>query len=432
MKRGYAVLLLAVLVGNFYAATYDFRPTTDTRLNNLQSRALALHGDIDLTRYAEDYHLDNFAMALPRHGDLRSGYGVGISVIALPIYAVLGRFTTSGAVLEGTTSILFATAAVAGLYFVLLKLYGTTSALLGALAFAFGTTLWPVGTTAFWQQAPVLALQSVGLIGLFSHARWSPALAGAALGVAVWIRPAAAFVFVAGAVVYFARKDRRALVAYLASGALPVIGLLVQNQVMWGSLLRGAYRFSPDYGFGNDLGQSLPGFFIGPWRGLFLYSPFLVFSVVSVGIALRDRTQHHKTILILQLGAVATLSFYVWWTFWWGGQSQYGYRLPLDVVPILVLGAVHGSLHALRFRAVTLALVVISILIMVAGSITNDLGWDYYELPEHWTATPLAQATYAALHAPLDTAARIIGIALIAVIMHVVTRRLPAEGPAHG
>jgi hypothetical protein len=43
-------LLFLVLVG-FLAATFSYRRITDTELNSFQTRALVLHGDVDLDRY---------------------------------------------------------------------------------------------------------------------------------------------------------------------------------------------------------------------------------------------------------------------------------------------------------------------------------------------------------------------------------------------
>jgi hypothetical protein len=71
-----------VVVAGLYTATFTFRGITDTELNSLQTRALVLHGDIDLSRY--DVDLTRFQgsggnLVVVRDEHVYSVYGVGVS-----------------------------------------------------------------------------------------------------------------------------------------------------------------------------------------------------------------------------------------------------------------------------------------------------------------------------------------------------------------
>src|SRR5437870_5160227 len=146
-----AILILFGVLVAFFSATYSKRDITDTDLNSLQTRALALHGDINLSRYKSQ--LDPNALWSSWHGGRYSIYGVGVSLPAVPIYAIFARAGASDRFLQATASIPFVAAAVIAIFIVLLRLFPISVAVGGTIAFAFGTTMWPVAAMGFFQSA---------------------------------------------------------------------------------------------------------------------------------------------------------------------------------------------------------------------------------------------------------------------------------------
>ncbi|MGH2725360.1 MAG: hypothetical protein ACRDKS_00120, partial [Actinomycetota bacterium] len=137
--RAAFIALFLVLVG-FLAATYSYRRITDVELNSFQTRALVLHGDVDLYRYERVNRPGYFTQQRGDH--LYSIYGVGVSVVAAPVYAVLARTDASEGVLQGAGAIPFVAGAIVLMYLLLARLVDAKLAAAGALVFGFGTTMW--------------------------------------------------------------------------------------------------------------------------------------------------------------------------------------------------------------------------------------------------------------------------------------------------
>src|SRR6058998_1947835 len=118
MSRTLPWLALAAVLVAFYAATYSYRAITDTTLNSLQTRAFVLHGDVDLARYGQ-WPSSEISFS---DGHVYSIYGVGITLVAAPAYAVLVRAGANDHVLQGVVGVLVVAAAVLVMFRLLLGL----------------------------------------------------------------------------------------------------------------------------------------------------------------------------------------------------------------------------------------------------------------------------------------------------------------------
>lgn len=400
--RATVLALLFFTLVAFYAGTYSFRPITDTRLNSLQTRALVLHGDVDLSRYGPPRQRE---LAVRRGEHLYSIYGVGVSLFAAPVYLVLVRLGTSEALLQGAVAIPFAAAAAVVLYSLMLRLVTPGLAAAGAVVFAFGTTMWPLATTALWHHAPVALLQALGLAALFSARPRAPGLAGLAFGVATFVRPTVAILAIVVGLFYLT-SGRRGLSLYVLGSLVPLVGILVQNRWIWGSWIEGGYSFA-GVGFHSNFAHALFGELFGWWRGLFVYSPVLVVSFIGLAAALRRRGFVEKRLAFLGASCVLTILFYARWTTWWGGTNQFGYRYLLDLVPPLVLLGAYAVSKMERLTVLAGPLAAVSVVTMTAGSLPNRLGWDYRRFPQRFEESPIGSAWIAFLDRPLGALLRI-------------------------
>lgn len=425
-------VLFAVLVG-FYAATFSLRAITDTRLNSLQTRALVEHGTVDLSGYPEH---ENFfrpdltaRQVVPRDGAVYSIYGVGISVVAAPVYAPLVRFDASESFLQGAVGILFVAGAVVLMYRLLLAVAPAAIAAGATAVFAFGTTMWTVAAMAFFPQGPVVFFECAGLAGLFSRKGWGPSLAGFGLGTATFIRPTAGIPLLLVGVFYLV-EDRRMASRYALGAAAPLIALAVQNRVVWGSWLSGGY-FEARIGFNAPWPRTIFRVLFGLWRGLFIYSPALLLGVVGSVMAFRRRSGWVERRLIVLAGStLATTLFISRWTEWHGGVNQFGYRLLLEVVPFLVLLGVYAVVRWQRVRPVAAFLGTLSILTMTWGAAPSSNGWDGMLFARDIADTSLGQAWIVFFDHPIEGLLRLVGVAAITVLMVALARRAAPEPPA--
>ena len=408
-------LLFGVLV-SFYAASFQPRGITDTHLNHLQTRALVRHGDVDLARYqpASGY-------VIREDGHVYSIYGVGISLVAAPVYATFDRLDLGESTMQGLVAVPIVAAAVLIMFTLLLRLVPPSIAAGAAIAFAFGTAMWPIAASALFHHGPVVLFEAIGLTGLFSRKPRAPAVAGFGFAAATLVRPTAAIaLLVVG--IFHLLQGRRATAVYAAGAAAPLIGIVVQNRWIWGSWLTGGYsRTGP--GFNGSIPDNSFELLFGWWRGLFVYSPVLILAVAGWILAVRNRKGFVESRLVfLGISSVATLLLYSKWSAWSAGLHQFGYRFLLDCVPFLVVLGAWAVAERRRLQVVAIPLAVISIMTMAFGMAQSRFAWDGMMFPETMTDAPIGEAWVVFLDHPKGGIVRLIGVAAVASIFTLVAR----------
>jgi hypothetical protein len=419
-----ALLAVSIACFAFYAATFSFRPSTDAHVNVIQTRALVLHGDVDLSRYG---HQAGYVVRRGTHA--YSIYGVGVSVMAAPLLAIVARAGGSVIAHHAVPAIAYAAAAAAAMFVLLTRIFRPAVAVGGVTLFAFGTTIWPTGTTAFWAHAPAAFLVALGIGALFSDDERAPGWAGLAFGLAAFLRLPLALT--GGAVgLYYASRGRGPFARFALGATAPVVAILVQNAVLWGSPFRTGYSFY-DVGLNGDLATGLRGTLFSWWRGLFVYTPAMVLAVAGGALAVvRARDPHERRYLALALGALATVVVYARFTVWWGGDEQYGYRYLLDGAPSLVMLAAYAASRARSLALAGAALTAASVFVMALGSQPNKHGWDDTPFPAAFGDAPVGRAWQAFTASPGGVAMRLVGVALVVAVFVAGTRALARTEPA--
>jgi len=416
-KRLVWTLVVFAALAAFYAATFDFRNLTDTDLQSRQTETFVRHGTMDLT----GQHLLPAEFAFHHGGRLYSEFGVGISVVAAPMYAVLIRLGASRAFMQGATAIVFVTAATLILFRVLRSLVQPLVAAIAAVVFALGTPAWTIGTTALHEVSAVMLAQAIGLWGLFGRSRRSPLIAGLGFGFAAFLRPTQ--VVVAGLVgLFYLLRERRSVLAYIGGVLLPVAGILVQNRWLWGNWLLGGYENNPA-GFHGNVAKGLFGLLFSWWRGVFVYTPVMVLAFVGLAVALRRRRDGvAERMILLGIASIALIGVYSRWTEWWGGTSQYGYRFLLEIVVFLVVLGAYAIDALPRLRPMAAALAGLSVLTMVFGMQPNRFAWDGVKFPHHFSDSPIGQAWIVFSHHPGGGVLRFCGVGVIGALFVMLAR----------
>jgi hypothetical protein len=169
------------------------------------------------------------------------------------------------------------------------------------------------------------------------------AFAGFALAGAILCRPANVLIFppVGG---YILHKRHSQLAGFLLASLPPLLLFLAYNTRYFGSPLSVGFAsrvVTPSWLWGAfskyfsvPLHEGLMGVLASPSRGLFIYSPILLFAVV--GIVMVWRESDHVLLKYLGLASLAPILLVAKWVMWWGGGC-YGPRLLADITPILCL-----------------------------------------------------------------------------------------------
>jgi hypothetical protein len=129
--------------------------------------------------------------------------------------------------------------------------------------------------------------------------------------------------------------------------------------------------------FQTPLLEGLTGLLFSPSRGLFIYSPFLLFSVWGAFVSFRESTWRFVRPLILSMTAILGVEacHFDWWSGW-----SYGYRHIVDLCPYLALCLIpvfNRILDHTLLRLVFRLTFAWSILVQIIGAYAYDFpGWN--------------------------------------------------------
>jgi hypothetical protein len=351
---------VAFALGSFvlYNANVREISSQDTVPNRVLPYEVIEYGRLDLDRLFRDWPA---AAPLPfwiQHvgSHYRSSYPVVPALLAVPVYAgpVLLGAGDSWPVLNALAKLaasLFAALSVAFVYLAAQELArrqgsGEATALATAAVYALATPTWAIASQGLWGHGPAQLGLAVSLWAFLrpGTARWGTVLAGLAAGVMVASRPSTALVAAALAGFAVLSRGRAGLLFAGVLGAV-VAAVAAHNLAIFGSVQGGyaeLHRTHAEHhgvasAWNASFGLGLAGVLVSPSRGLFIYSPVLLFPAVGLLVWLVRRRGGllacAAVAVAVGIGTIAQFSV------WWGGHS-FGPRLLADVLPAMVLGVV--------------------------------------------------------------------------------------------
>lgn len=393
-------ILAALLSFVVYNANARLISTGDSIPARLIPFSILLDGTVTLDRFFRAEYEQTppaerparFYYLRPSHGRLYSAYPITLPLLITPLYApvvVAKRHWTTAEILHAATraeklaASLIASLSVAVMYLLLAAMAERRTALVLTAAFAFGTTTWTTSSQALWQHGAGVLFILLTLLVLARHPGrlW---LAGAFAALAVAVRPTNVFFWLAAVTVVTVmavpgrtravRAVEMALPGLLIGGALAAYNLTSFGDV------RGGYGGAP---FTPAVAQGLAGILASPSRGLFVYSPVLLFGVAGGWLTVREWRRHPSPVLataavfvVLQVFCIAA------WPIWWGGWS-YGPRLLTEAAAGLVVLSVPALTRLGRHRWERVAFgasLAYSVAVQALGAVAYEKGrrWDQY------------------------------------------------------
>jgi hypothetical protein len=277
-------------------------------------------------------------------GHIISLYPVVLPVLIAPLYLpAVGYLRLQGwtdarldhiaRVMEKLSASLVAALSASVLYLLLRRRVAAPIALLLTLAYAFGTTTWVISSQALWQHGMAGLLVTGALLLLTGPCTAPRALAAGLLcGLIAGNRPPDVILAaVLGAYGLFWAGRRAALLA--AAAALPIGLVLLYNLGVADHFAGGYGRVGDASFFQHDLLSGLGGLLFSPTRGLFVFSPFLLFLVLVWRHLPSDRGERGLT-LAISVGVVLQVLLYAM-TDWRAGIS-WGPRFLTGLLPLLM------------------------------------------------------------------------------------------------
>lgn len=369
-------LVLIVYLGNF--RTLSASDTVPARYLPL---SILREGDFDLDEFRNLHPRAEVTGLVRQDEHYVSSYPVGAPLLAVPFY-ILTAIGNSPANswfpvdLEKLAASVIVTMSVVLFYFTALLLTSRRMAVLISIIYALGTSSLSVSSQALWQHgASQLSLTAAlyCLIRGSKESQWT-LLAGLPAAFAVVCRPTDALLIIPmGLYVLF--HQIRKLPGFMFS-SLPAIAFqLLYNYFYFDNVFRTQWRVTEGWFWSTPLMDGAKNILFSPARGLFIYSPIFLFSMIGMIFAWKKG----GTLLLryLSVGVIATLSLYSTFFMWWGGAT-YGPRLLADLSPILCLFLCEiKTLLAKRAAKIVFAiLVVFSITAHAIGAYADDRFWN--------------------------------------------------------
>jgi hypothetical protein len=188
--------------------------------------------------------------------------------------------------------------------------------------------------------------------------------------------------------IHVAIYHRERFLAFLAVGFVLAVPWLAYNYSVWDNMLPPYYRPTSHANVLTDWTGRLLGPLVSPGRGLFVFCPIFLFSIVGIAMKLRSRgfdrfDRLYLAVMVCHLVIIALSPA------WWAGHS-YGPRFMTDMVPIMVYfmlpvltWIMSAPPTAARGPAVSLMAVttVVSLLINAQGAFNSET--------TQWSAKPL-------------------------------------------
>jgi len=335
---GLFLVLLAIYALSPVRTSYDSRWSIHTSMSFLRGHAGHLTEYVPLLEENKLYAIEYC------NGQPRTIFPIGVSLLATPAVA-LAALVNPGFneqlkrkvphTFEKVIAAIYgALAGVLFFWLVFTRFRSASIALAATMIFCFSTSMWSTATRALWQHGPLVLMLVIAML-LLLRARQRPALAQYAsipLAFAFIIRPTAAIPIVvlsAHALIGY----RVWIGRYLAWAMVIAVPWLAYNVLGCGEILPQYYLPSRLLGTPR-FAEALLGNLVSPARGLFVYSPVLLFAFSGFVLALRHRDEralHVAFGLIVVLHWVFVSHFAHWWV-----GATFGPRVMTDVVPFLV------------------------------------------------------------------------------------------------
>jgi len=254
------------------------------------------------------------------------------------------------------------------------------------LIFGFCTAAWSTASRALWQHGPSMLTLTITLYLLLKAKEKPRSAIWAALPLAFSyvIRPTD-FIPVLFLSLFVFTNYRKYFIRFVFVALLVAIPFFIYNFNLYGALLT-PYYMGQYQGHSSNYLLSVFGNLFSPARGLFIFSPILLFSILGMGFKIKNGS--FKSLdFFLVLIIISHLLFFSLMRVWWAGWS-FGPRYFTDIIPFFIYFLV-GAFEWLNTKTTSQKLVyrIILIPLIAISFYINYRGATHYSTFE-WNATP--------------------------------------------
>ena len=313
--------------------TADVESNFDAVAAALPAWRFARFGDLDLTQF------EQLPFIFEVGGRVVSNRPPGISFLATPLYWLFGSGSFTGVVpslLPATATAAVSSAGAVGVLHLILRRLTTPLVAVGAAyVFAVGTSTWSIAANELWPHGPAQLFLGLAVLALAGNRFLA---AGVGYGAALLIRPVTAIIAAVTGAVYGWRSRAWRPVALVGIGSAAGLALLLlYNQSVLGTWSVAPPSYGESFvgrassqGVFSYLGDVL-GLLFHPKYSLFVFSPFLMFTIPGLRAAWREAPLWVQSSAV---GGVAYMLIHLRLNRFWGGLA-FNYRYPLEMLIVI-------------------------------------------------------------------------------------------------
>ncbi|MFC1621892.1 hypothetical protein ACFL13_00700 [Patescibacteria group bacterium] len=304
--------------------------------------------------------------------------------LALPIYffpIIFGLSITwvNLIILSKISSALIAAAGGGVLYLLLKKHFKVSEkkAMLLTGVYLFGSINFALISQALWQHGTMQLMILLALWFLYER-KWF--LTGIFCILALLSRPPAiAFLPFFGLLVLLQKETFKDLVNFGLGLVPPILFFVWYTSTYYLGIENNGYAGQFLTGWLSRFPEGFLGLWISPSKGILVYSPIFVFSLIGAYLAVRNRgwRLRENFIYVISLCIVVLHTMILGkWKHWYGGWG-FGYRMAADIIPFLVILLVPfiRSEFFEKYKNWFFGLLIFSVLVQVFGMIFFDGIW---------------------------------------------------------
>ncbi len=262
------------------------------------------------------------------------------------------------------------------------KILSRKKALLLWSVFLFGTINFASISQALWQHGFVELFTSLGILLLLKEKKEPPHFfwIGILFGAAALCRPTAGVSIAIWGIYTLLQKDYKKVLSYILGILICALFFYAYNSIYFVDVSNQGYYSQAFDSWRTPIYLGLPGMLFSPSKGIFTYSPALLFSLIGFWLVVKSKKyksdSNERVFFFSFIVIVVHLIILSMWKHWYGGWS-FGYRMAADVIPyfsILLIPYLNSALFD-RTKRIFLFLLAWSVCVQLMGIAFFDGIW---------------------------------------------------------
>jgi hypothetical protein len=263
-----------------------------------------------------------------------------MKLVHIPIDMFNPGFVVIVKIMEKLSASMIASVSVIFVFLSVRELITKRTAIIVALVFAFATNTWTISSQGLWQHGLVELFLAMSIYLVLINEKKASYKRIICLGIISGLfgfnRPVDSILLISIIYYILSLRDRR-IAYYFCAMFISGVPFLIYNLHYFGSLFGGMNLLLGSFNGPSGLIMPFMGLLISPSRGLFVYTPILLFSILGyLRIFQLTNSRIRDFLFILGISILALIIVYASFGMWWAGWS-YGPRFLTGMLPALAV-----------------------------------------------------------------------------------------------